>query len=201
MEKSTLLLLLGVAALAAVGAGTAYAQENAPPSDAGGDSGAEPASVDYSGVVSMPDLNARIRALLATIRRYESGDDYSVLYGGGHFSDFSRHPNVRVPFTNPATGKADFSTAAGAYQINFPTYVDFAARMGVSDFTPETQDAMALAILRNLGAVRALENNDVPLAFTLAGRRWASMPGSTAQQGAKSINTVVAFYNSVINNV
>lgn len=141
------------------------------------------------------DMTLQLAAFLATIRKFESGDNYSALYGGGNFSGFSSHPNVRRPINLPGyEGKV--STAAGAYQINFPTYKDFAPKLGITDFTPESQDALAVAILNTTGAVHALGEGNLIEAFHLASKRWASLPGSNAGQHPKSINTAIAAFRS-----
>src|SRR5437899_546093 len=64
----------------------------------------------------------RLAAGLALIRKFESNGQYDVLYGGAKFDSMDEHPNVRVPFVDPRSGKDNYSTAAGAYQINFPTW-------------------------------------------------------------------------------
>lgn len=137
-------------------------------------------------------------AFLDTIGQFESGGDYTILFGGGHFSDFSHHPNVPVPFHNPlkaGSGNNDVSTAAGKYQINFPTYRQYAPALGITDFSPASQDAIALSIAASTGALNALAMGDTATAFQLASKKWASLPGSTAQQGARSMTTALATFN------
>ena len=86
-------------------------------------------------------LPLEARALLDTIAGPESKGDYSIINGGNHFSDFSRHPN----WLNPNTD----STAAGRYQEIKPTW-DAANRAagGGLDFSPVGQDrgTWALAV-------------------------------------------------------
>lgn len=141
----------------------------------------------------------RINAFAATIRQFEANDDYYILYGGGHFSDDSAHPNIRVPFWNPKTQKQDFSTAAGAYQINFPTWSkEIQPALHLPDFTPASQDAAALFLLRKLGVLSALSNDNIPLAFAKASGRWASLPGSTAQQNPQTLTAALNAYSSYL---
>ncbi|MBF2007398.1 MAG: glycoside hydrolase family protein [Chlorogloeopsis fritschii C42_A2020_084] len=59
-----------------------------------------------------------IRALMRTISASEASSNrpYSILYGGQHVSDLSRHPEICVTIiTGP--NKGNCSTAAGRYQI------------------------------------------------------------------------------------
>lgn len=138
------------------------------------------------------DTMARVEALLAVIRSFESNGDYQAIVGGGQFSDFSQHPHILVSLV--INGNTVKSTAAGAYQINYPTYTDFAGRLGLSDFSPATQDAIAYAILVSTGAVTSLAAGDVQGAFNQAASRWASLPGSTAGQNPKSMTIALADY-------
>ena len=141
----------------------------------------------------------RVAALLALIRKFESHDDYSVLYGGGHFSDYSEHPNVRVPFTNPKSGKQDFSTAAGAYQINFPTWSgEIQPALNLPDFSPESQDMAAEWLIQKIGAYDAAANGDIDTALRLSSKRWASLPYSTAEQNPTTLQTAMDTFESFL---
>lgn len=148
-------------------------------------------------IMSNDTVGDRLWALLRTIGRFESNNDYSMLYGGGHFYDYSQHPRIYVPINLPGyEGKS--SSAAGAYQINWPTYQNFAAKTGVTGFTPDEQDVLGMAILQDTGAYDAIVNGDVMGAFRLASKRWASMPGSTAGQNPQQSSTVLNWYNQLL---
>ena len=140
-------------------------------------------------------LDSKVAAMLATIRQFESNDDYTILYGGGHFSDFSQHPDIPVPITMGVYA-GDVSTAAGAYQINFPTYNQFAPPLGITDFTPASQDALGAAILQATGAYDYLDADDVQGAFRAASTRWASLPGSNAGQNPQTLANALAVYTA-----
>jgi muramidase (phage lysozyme) len=145
--------------------------------------------------------NPNVQAILATVRRFESNGDYSVLYGGGHFSDFSKHPNIRVPFVNKnkalhADGSPnDYSTAAGAYQINHPTYLLWSAVPGApTDFGYAAQDYLAVVGLQLIGALQdVIDGNFFDALATMSGT-WASLPGSKAQQNPQSLQLVQNTY-------
>ncbi len=59
-----------------------------------------------------------IRALMRTISASEASGNrpYSLLYGGQHVNDLSRHPEICVTIVN-GPNKGNCSTAAGRYQI------------------------------------------------------------------------------------
>lgn len=148
-------------------------------------------------------FNPAVLAMLTAIRFAEhkdddvkNGRDYFTFYGGGRFEGTADHPTitgerqpVRLPerFCRAAGFKgACYSTAAGAYQINVPTWRDFrkAGQWGprLPDFSPASQDEAARRILLATGAVARLDAGDLPGAVRLASSRWASLPGSTAGQ-------------------
>lgn len=81
------------------------------------------------------------RALLDTIAGSES-PGYNTLYGGGQFEGYSDHPRKMVPITSgPNAGKN--SSAAGRYQFLGSTWDQVRQEAGLSDFSPENQDAGA----------------------------------------------------------
>lgn len=99
-----------------------------------------------------------IRALMRTITASEANDPqpYTLLYGGAHVWDLSRHPDRCVPIvTGPNLGNC--TTAAGRYQFLSTTWEKMAKRYHprVSDFLfwksysfePEYQDAVVYAWL------------------------------------------------------
>ncbi len=142
------------------------------------------------------DMDSKVSAFLALLRKYESDDDYSIIVGGSHFSDFSHHPNILIPLT--INGRIVKSTAAGAYQFTFPTWETWRARLSLPDFSPASQDAAALAQIQELGIVDRLANNDFSGTMTRAGRVWASMPGSTANQNPQTLTTALNDYNEIL---
>lgn len=160
--------------------------------------GASPPNADPLPDMPTFDTEQKIAAFLALIRRYESGDRYNVIFGGQSFDSYAAHPGVRVPFRNPATGKPDISTAAGAYQFILPTWNALASRLGLADFSPASQDAAARQLLIDTGAAQALANDDITTALRKASTQWASLPYSAARQNAKPLDTTLALYDQLL---
>lgn len=80
--------------------------------------------------------------LLDLIASGESGGRYDVIYGGRTFDDYSRHPDIAIPITEgPNAGRT--STAAGKYQFLNSTWSAEAAKLGLADFSPTSQDEAA----------------------------------------------------------
>jgi len=101
-----------------------------------------------------------IRALMRTITASEANDPrpYSLLYGGEHVWDLSRHPERCVPIVaGPNVGNC--TTAAGRYQFINTTWDKMAKRYhpGPSgflfwqfySFEPEYQDAVVYSWLKD----------------------------------------------------
>jgi muramidase (phage lysozyme) len=102
---------------------------------------------------------------------------YNVLFGGGQFSDYSKHPDrvIRSP-----GGYA--SAAAGAYQFLPGTYQEAARELGLKDFSPESQDlAMLYKVRQRLmpaGGLAAItkEGKFTPALQAYLAPEWASLP-------------------------
>jgi lysozyme len=138
--------------------------------------------------------NSNVIAFLAMIRKFESGGKYNVIYGGSTFADYSTHPNIHIPFLNPKTGKNDYSSAAGAYQITRPTFIALSAQTGINDFTPPSQDLFAIALLKDCGALTSIINGDFNTALQDASKIWASLPYTQSMQNHVGITAASDAY-------
>ena len=115
------------------------------------------------------------------------GCQYDMMFGGGRFNDFSRHPDV----VNKAGGLA--SAAAGAYQFMPGTWES----VGGGAMTPDRQDQAALELIRRRGVDPSTEPVD---RYTVAALspEFASFPkfdgGSYyPEQNAKSFEAIQRF--------
>lgn len=138
-------------------------------------------SMTYNDIEAL--ANPNLQKAKTLVQRYESkGGDYRILYGGGHFDSYAGHPNVRVPFVMPLTGKPEISTAAGAYQINHPTWLEVQAfrvatgRGLLPDFSPKSQDMAFVDILIIDGTLDSIIKGNWTDALIGLSKRWASMP-------------------------
>jgi muramidase (phage lysozyme) len=125
--------------------------------------------------------NSNVKAFISAIAAAEGGD-YDLKYGGvkgkkndkWKFSDFSTHPGA---------GSDGKTTAAGMYQINSATWKEMGAKMGLSDFSPQTQDLLAVEILRTIEVIDDIVAGDLTPALSSASRRWAALPQGTGKTG------------------
>lgn len=62
------------------------------------------------------------------------------------------------------------------YQITVDTWRQFGGKMGLSDFTPNTQDLIAVDMLRTIGVIDKIKAGDVAGAMPKAALKWAALP-------------------------
>jgi muramidase (phage lysozyme) len=131
------------------------------------------------------DDNAKIRqAFLDALAQGESGGDYRILCGGGHFTSFDTFPQW-AGFQGPA----GISHAAGKYQFEPATWREVAERLGLTDFTPGSQDAGAWDLARRVYAGhtgRSLEEDlallDTSQVASALHSTWTSLSSDTFPQ-------------------
>lgn len=123
---------------------------------------------------------ANLKKFLDFIGKAE-GADYSTVVGGSKFTDFRAHPRIVGLVT-----KEGPSTAAGKYGITATTYDDYAPKIGVRDFSPDSQDKLAIAIIKRRGALEDVQRGDFNAAIAKLGSTWASFPSSPYSQPKRS---------------
>jgi muramidase (phage lysozyme) len=118
--------------------------------------------------------NANVKAYLAAISEAEGGgyDFKSGAFKGKkndpwRFTDFSTHPGVG----------AHKSSASGMYQITIATWRDHGTTsMGLTDFSPHTQDLIAVDLLSSIGAIEEIKNGNIADSMQKVAVKWASLP-------------------------
>jgi len=156
------------------------------------------ASFASSGGNFDPLKNSNMLAFLAMIRQIEGGaQGYNALFGGGRFDDFSDHPRIvviregRDTAGNPRTYR---SSAAGAYQIMAATFDDVAPKNGVRDFSPDSQDQIAVALIKRRGALGDVIAGRFSDAVAKTRKEWASLPGAGYNQPENSLSKIRSIY-------
>lgn len=117
-----------------------------------------------------------VKAFLALIRYGESnnsGDAYSMLYGGGHFASYDDHPKR---FFTVADGRR--TSAAGAYQITWTTWQWVSTLGNLPDFSPKSQDLAALLLIKRRGALADVVAGNFERAIAKCRNEWTSLPGA-----------------------
>lgn len=151
-----------------------------------------PAPQTRSQPMMQPQANpeANVKKFLDFLGRAE-GADYNTIVGGSKFSDFRAHP--RVVGLRTAEGP---STAAGKYQIVGTTYDAVAPKLGIRDFSPDSQDKIAVELIRQKGALEDVRNGNFDAAIGKLGGTWASLPSSPYSQPKRSAEWVAKELNS-----
>lgn len=136
-----------------------------------------------------------IRAMLDTIA-FSEGADYNTLFGGGTIKNLTSHPNQRI--TRKLGGKSITSTAAGRYQFLSSTWEEIAKKLGLTDFSAESQDLAAISLMKSKGMIGPVRSGDIAGALTKGNRAWASLPGSPYGQPTKESADLIARYNDAL---
>lgn len=137
----------------------------------------EKKELDYDELIRNPN----VRVMLDLIARAEGNTNYDTLVGGGKFKDFSSHPNITVKINS--RGKIIASDAAGRYQIMGSNWPSYSKRLGLKDFSPESQDKIAVAMLADRGALNSVLKGDFKTAVKKTGSQWTSLPATEVVQG------------------
>lgn len=104
-----------------------------------------------------------------------SANGYNVLVGSTAthpllFTSYATHPNILNRATN--------STAAGRYQLLHRYYEAYSRQLDLLDFTPESQDAIAIQQIRECHAIPLIEAGKIAEAIAACAHIWASLPGA-----------------------
>ena len=149
----------------------------------------------YESLLQRPE----VRALLNTIRYAEGtpGETgYQTMFGGSKFDTSKgwQHPNQVIKSGGYA------STAAGAYQFLQPTWQGTAKALGLSDFSPKSQDLAALYLIdKKRGALEPfLRGEKFGTVTNKLAPEWASLPtsggGSYYGQPSKPLGDLYKYY-------
>ena len=141
--------------------------------------------------------NKNLKAFLVMIQ-YSEGTfgkgGYNKLYGGTKFIDLSTHPNI------PITKWGITSTAAGAYQILNKTWLELQAKLGLPDFSPQSQDLAAIELIKRRHALEDVLAGRFALAIEKCRKEWASLPGAGYGQKENSLQNLLAVYKTAGGN-
>jgi muramidase (phage lysozyme) len=118
----------------------------------------------------------------------KSDNGYNVLVGSTPdfprlFSSYVDHPRQLIDL--PRLGIK--STAAGRYQLLARYFDAYKKQLGLKDFSPASQDAIALQQIRERGALSDIEAGRFADAIAKCRNIWASLPGAGYGQNENSI--------------
>ena len=128
----------------------------------------------------------------------KSQNGYNVLFGGQLFTSYTNHPNRKI--TRVVLGRQIRSTAAGRYQIlarfwyPSPTHPGYKAQLGLRDFGPAAQDAVAIQMLKEQRALQDVDEGRLSAAVAKCANIWASLPGAGYNQPEKTMEALRAAF-------
>lgn len=129
-------------------------------------------------------------------------DGYDVIVGGvdGHheFTDFTDHPFAAGrPAIVIRNGPPQLtSTAAGRYQLLARFYTAYKKQLNLPDFSPVSQDRIALQQIRERQAIADILAGNIESAIQKCCTIWASFPGNNYGQGGHSMAALVDHYQN-----
>lgn len=144
--------------------------------------------------------NKYVQAFLKTIQWSEGANYQTLVFGGSNNTQMSRYGYSRHPGelgfkrTENIKGKPVTSTASGAYQFIVGTWRDVKSRIGLTDFSPLSQDLAAIQRLEDRGALQPLLQGNVQAAIYRSNKEWASLPGSPYDQHTRPLSQVLQVF-------
>ena len=149
-----------------------------------------------------PDLaDANERAFLDMIAYAEGTnrgpDGYRAMFGYPATDriapNLDDHPGLYFRFTDKA-GRQLKTSAAGRYQFLLGTWRELQRSLGLPDFGPASQDAAALELVRQRGALNDVRAGRLQVAIAKCAKTWASLPGAGYSQPERKLPQLVAAY-------
>lgn len=118
-----------------------------------------------------------------------SDNGYNVLVGSTPamprlFSSYADHPRQLIDL--PRLGIK--STAAGRYQLLARYFDAYRKQLGLKDFSPASQDAIAMQQIRERRALPDIEAGNFAAAVAKCKNIWASLPGAGYGQNEHSLD-------------
>jgi muramidase (phage lysozyme) len=121
-----------------------------------------------------------------------SQDGYNVLVGGKLFPSYADHPRQRVLIPSLKL----WSTAAGRYQVLARYFDSYKKLLHLPDFSPMSQDQIALQMIREQKATLDVENGDLAKAISKCRNLWASFPGAGYKQHEQKLDMLSSVYST-----
>lgn len=148
---------------------------------------------------SHPNRAAFLDMIAVSEGTFGIGDNgYNVLVGSTPthpllFSSYADHPRI--------LNKALDSTAAGRYQVLERYYDIYKVSLNLADFSPASQDAIALQQIRESDALDDIDAGNIENAIYRCKHIWASLPGAGYGQREQSLVVLLGAYRDAGGNV
>jgi len=155
---------------------------------------------DNGSEIAAQNISPKIKAFLEVISWAEGtggADGYRTHFGYEKFDDFSDHPR------KVKSADGHHSDAAGKYQAMSFTWDRIAKKIGLKDFSPQSQDLFAIELLKESGAYDLIMQGNIEAAIYAASPTWASFPkqdgGSVYEnQKARPLPALLKLYREAL---
>lgn len=127
-----------------------------------------------------------------------SDNGYNVIVGSTAanpilFDSYADHPRKFMTL-RARNGATITSSAAGRYQLLSRYWDEYKRQLKLPDYSPASQDAVALQQIRECCALDDIEAGNVRKAVSRCARIWASLPGAGYGQHENAMDGLVAAY-------
>ncbi|EQC1558090.1 glycoside hydrolase family 24 protein [Citrobacter amalonaticus] len=148
----------------------------------------------------MQTINPQRKAFLDMLAWSEGTDNgrqptknhgYDVIVGGSLFTDYGDHPRKLITLNQRLK-----STAAGRYQLLARYWDAYRKQLGLNDFSPSNQDAVALQQIKERGALPLIDRGDIRQAIDRCRNIWASLPGAGYGQFEHKVDALIAKFKA-----
>ena len=143
----------------------------------------------------MVEINNQRKAFLDMLAWSEGTDNgrqktrnhgYDVIVGGELFTDYSDHPRKLVTLNPKLNQQAPDATSF------FSRWWDaYRKQLGLKDFSPKSQDAVALQQIKERGALPMIDRGDIRVTDRCS-NIWASLPGAGYGQFEHKADSLIA---------
>lgn len=110
------------------------------------------------------------------------------------FTDYRDHPFASGRKAKQINEHGLYSTASGRYQILFKFWPYYKRILHLKDFSPNSQDQVAVQLIKECGALGDVEEGRLEKAISKCARIWASLPGNQYGQRTHKFEKLLAFY-------
>jgi len=137
-----------------------------------------------------PNLQAFLDMIAVSEGTAGKGDNgYNVIVGGALFESYDDHPRKLV-WLRPGLA----STAAGRYQLLKRYYDAYKKQLNLPNFSPLSQDLIAIQQIRERGALQDIEMGYISVAIDKVKNIWASLPGAGYGQHENKLDKLITSY-------
>ena len=121
-----------------------------------------------------------------------SDNGYNIIVGSTPkklilFESYADHPRRLIKINDKLS-----STAAGRYQLLARYFDPYKKLLGLKDFSPASQDAIALQQIRERKALEDIDAGRFDVAVRKVRNIWASLPGAGYGQHEHKLETLMA---------